>query len=136
MTKAPVVGGALGWIERNLGVENRKKTRKLRVGILHGTEDLDRLAALAQQLNPDLATTLAAALTELLGVNDQIKNMASLSAMAAERPYSATLQGLVDGPVEQSLPRPTFYLTTKGTPLSATLKIPPRTRERSALRLG
>jgi hypothetical protein len=99
--KRPVAGGAYGWIEHELGREVAGKTRRLRNGLLHGYEDLDKLAAIAREILPGLERALSTAIGELLGLGDEVKRLIGAYAPAAEKPYSAVLVGVVSGPVEK-----------------------------------
>ena len=99
--RRPVAGGAYAWIEHELGREVTASTRRLRNGLLHGFEDLDKLAAIAREILPGLERALSAAIGELLGLSDEVKRLIGTFAPASEKPYSAVLVGVLSGPVER-----------------------------------
>jgi hypothetical protein len=99
--KRPVAGGAYSWIEHALGRETAAKIRRLRNGLLHGYDDLDKLAAVAREILPDLERALSAAIGELLDLGDEVKRLIGAHSPAADRPYSAVLVGVMSGPVEK-----------------------------------
>lgn len=99
--RRPVAGGAYAWIEHELGREVTASTRQLRNGLLHGFEDLDKLAAIAREILPGLERALSAAIGELVGLSDEVKRLIGTFAPAAEKPYSAVLVGVLAGPVER-----------------------------------
>jgi hypothetical protein len=92
---APTVGS-----DHRLGGEASGKTRRLRNGLSHGYEDLDKLAAIARKMLSGLERALSSAIGELLGLSDEVKRLIGTFSPAAEKPYSAVLVGVISGPIE------------------------------------
>jgi hypothetical protein len=95
----PSANGVHGWIESAQGSDVRRKARKLRTQLQHGTGDIGEAAVAVDEVGAKVERALVLAILELLKVN----LVPPPEALAPQVIFLAKVTGALKGPVEKAL---------------------------------